>query len=1069
MTVRPFFGGDHSGFHWFLSSHERGRSMFMLTLRRAVGLVAVAGVCLGLGVSGAFAQTTAAISGVVEDQAGGVIPGVTVTATNTATGVSRTEVTDGEGRYRLRDLALGTYEVRAELPGFQAGVRRGIELTMGREAVVEFSLGVGDLAEEVIVTGDAPLVDTRSGAVAGRVSEEQIRELPIAGRDITNLVTLEAGVARIQSSGPGGGAHGGYGQRIAIGGSRPDMTGWLVDGTEVQTVFRMGPAGATGEQLGADAVQEFRVSTSSYTAEQGVAGGGVVSAVTKSGTNTIRGSAFEFFRDDALNTKGYFDEDKPPFRRHQFGVSMGGPIVRNRTFYFGAYERLTQSTTETQFADVPTAASRAGILPDGRTVAVDPLIAAIMDLYPLSNGQDLGTGVGEFISLGDQTVDEHFVTARIDHVFNSAHSMYGRLTGGDVSIESPNSVKSLQNFSKSRRFSGSVEETWIISSRWLNRFRFGFSQAPDEVAIEELHDLSAAHLTAFPLPIQLEPRGPSLTNIGVGCCSVMDFDLSHFEFANHLSYAAGPHNVRFGGEFRRMASFEDAPYWPGGRFIFSGLENFLTGQTTSVQGHLAEADGIRDFRQNLIGLYVQDDWRVHPRLSLNAGLRYEFITEPYEVNNRYAVVRTMGDDTWTVGKPFENPSLRNFAPRVNFAWSPTADGRTSVRGGVGLFYDQVMSQYWMFPAVNSPPYGSRGEVTGLPIAQAYPTIAALDPSELTLSLGSLDYYLETPLMTQFNLNLQRQLSDTMAVQIGYMGSRGKDLMNVREGNSALPVILEDGRKFFPAGLERRYPRWAGDRRQQTTGSSEYHALVMNVTKRLSQGFQFGASYTLSKNMDDGTQTFTATIGEGEFASIDPDDLSRNWSLALHDRRHNLVINGLWRLPGQELGGIPGALVGGWQLSGVLAVQSGRPISASLGFNRSRNLATENLFEVPNLKPGASGNPIVDPRDPDAYLDASGFELQPAGFFGNLGRNTIIGPGIVSLDGALSKNFTFWGDRRLTFRIEGFNLLNRANFGQPSGVRRGVLLPTGQPNPSAGRIRGLSTVPRQVQLGVRFTF
>lgn len=1014
------------------------------------------------------AQTTAVISGVVTDTSGGVMPGVTVTATNVETGIGRTEVTDAEGRYRVRELGLGSYEVRAELAGFSTIVRRGIELTMGREAVLDLSMAVGGLEQQIIVTGDAPLVDVRSGSVAGLVTEDVIKELPLAGRDLQQLLTLEVGVTQMRTS--SGGAQGGFGKRMSVGGARPDMTGWLLDGTDVQTTFRMGPAGASGVQLGVDAMQEFRVMTSSYPAEFGGAGGGVVTAVTKAGTNSIHGTVFEFFRNDKMEQPNYFSIGVPPLNRNQFGGSMGGPLVKNKMFFFGAYERLAQTRGETKYALVPTALARQGILPGRAPITVDPFTAQLIELvYPLPNGQDFGTGVAEYTSTTDYPLGEHYGTGRLDYTVNNSHTLFARVTADNVQNTTRDLLNVFETDVVSKRLNGTGEHTWVMGAKWLSKARIGFNKGYDASTYHALlPNVDLLKVSGTQFPAGFDPREVSIFGIGGGGGEPPLFNMKHVEFGDDVSFSSGAHNVKFGGNVRHIMFDEDVMYWSGGAFIYTGLATFLQGTASSLRANMPGSTGARRFRQNVIAVYAQDSWLVSQRLSVDGGVRYEFITVPREIEGREGWIRFPMDTKPTMGAPFANPSLKNVAPRLGVAWNVRGDGKTSLRGGIGAFHDQLIPAYYQFPSVNSPPYVSRGEVNNVLASSAYSQlVAGVNAGTTGLDISSIAYDMKNPLMLQYNLTMQHQLTSTLAAQVGYIGSRGRHLMITGEANSAIPTIQADGSKFFPTGLTRRNPAFTGNRRFDAVGKSTYHALVVGVTQRLSGGLQFGGAYTRGNSLDHNSATVTAILN-GEFSTIDPEDVDRNWGPSLYDVKHNLVMNTMWTVPGFKNGGVLGAVVGGWQVAGVLTFQTGLSITPSLGFNRSRNLATQNLFEVPNLKAGYSANPVVDTRDPDNYLDVNAFELAPAGTYGNVKRDSVRGGGVELFDASLSKSVKLGGQRSLQLRLEGFNLLNRANFGLPD-VRRKIVSANDVPNPASARIRSTSSTARQLQLGVKLLF
>ncbi len=1003
---------------------------------------------------------TAAISGTVHDQTGAVLPGATITVRNVDTGLTREiETTDAEGRYRMLELSVGQYEVRAELQGFQTGVRRGIELTLGREAVVDFSLSIGDLTEEVVVTGEAPLVDMSGGSLGGVVNEQSIRELPLNGRDLSQLMTLEPGVVQVRRGSSG--ATGGFGARMSFAGARPDMVGWLLDGSDVNSTYKTGPAGAAGVQLGVEAVQEFRVMTSSYSAEYGTVAGGVVNSVTKSGTNQLHGSAFEFHRNSKLDARNFFDvsDSPPPFRRNQFGVSIGGPIIPNRAFFFGVYEGLREKLGATKIATVPTMAARQGIVPGRPPIAIHPSVTPLLNLLPAPNGRDFGNGTAESVKSTSDPTAENFATIRVDHSAGN-NTLSSRFTMSRANRSEEDALGLLDSPSRTRRWNLSTELSTILSSRWLNKLRVAYNRSNDEDTFDALQDLSAMIRTPFPYPGTFSV--PSITALGPNVTRPALFQNEQYEFADDVTYSSGNHTTKFGMLFRPIRQFTNQETRAGGRWTFASFEDFLAGNVNVFDAVLQGTDGIRNFRQNLFGVYAQESWRLHERLTINVGLRYEFVNGPREIDGKSGWVRQASDPEATIGPPFD-PPMTNFAPRASFAWDPLGDGKTSVRGGVGLFYDLLLPRYWTSQSTKQPPFLRRGELRNAPMENSYEALIS-QGVPIRDEIWTLDYDIDTPYLMQFNFNLQRQLADELMVQVGYSGSRGMHLVRAGEANSAIPAILPDGQKFFPAGSVRRNPNFASDRRSVADSQSFYHALMIGLTKRFAGGSQLQGSYTWAKSIDEGSSTIAGALGaSGAYLSIDFYDRRRNRGLSLFDVRHNFVVNYVWQLPGHDLTGAKGALLGGWQLGGVWTLQSGLAQTPNLSFTNSRNAATNNRFEVPNLKSGASNNPVLG--GPERYFDASVFELAPAGFFGNLGRNTLIGPGLATVDASLVKNVRgMFESSAIQIRFEVFNLLNRTNFGLPAV--ESVVLRTGEPNPAAGRITSTSSTARQMQIGVK---
>lgn len=1042
--------------------------------------------------------TTATISGNVSDQSGAVIPGVTIIVTNVDTGRSRIVETNEQGRYRVPELLVGAYELRVTLSGFQTSVRRGITLTVGREAVVDFSLSVGAVAESVEVTGEAPLVNTVSGALSGLVTQERIEELPLNGRDLSQLLYLEAGVTFVRRGGSS--ATGGFGKRISIAGARPTMVGWSLDGTDIQTALKAGPSGAAGVQLGVESVREFQVLTNSYTAEYGSYAGGVVNAVTKSGTNALHGSIFEFLRNSNLDARNFFDDELPEFKRNQFGGSVGGPILRDRTFFFGAYEGLRQRLATSSRTSVPNEEARKGILPGVEPFEVNPFVKTLLDFYPLPNREDLGDGTGDFFQAISRPTTQDNLTVRVDHAFSDNHFIFGRYTFDDAETGGPDSLQVLRTGGGSRRQYVTVEETSILGPQWLNKIRAGYNRSLDTAFFEPIGDISGLILTPRGFPANFDV--PDISGLGLGVTTPRLFILNQYELTDDLAYSTGSHNMKFGFQTKHLRFFQNQDSRAGGQWRFESFEDFLKGTVENFDTPLPGTDGVRNWRQELYGFYVQDSFRVLPRLTLNLGLRWEFVTTPEEINGKSGTFRTALDLEPTVGPLFDNPSLGNLAPRFGFAWDPLGDGKTSVRGGFGMFYDQLLPSYWRTPGVRMPPFFVRGEFSNPPIENTFEHIQGLDPSRVRFDFTSIDFDIDTPYLLQYNFNIERQLSSTVVAKVSYAASRGIHMERAGEANTVIPTILPDGRKcrnftrhpqtrergvsnpLCPDGsTSKRNPIVSSDRRTRTDGMSFYNALLVSVQKRFSDGFHVQGSYTWSKAIDEGSSVFSASLTGGH-NSPDLYDHTRQRGLALFDVRHNFVVNYLWDLPwGRELTGAAAALLHGWRLGGILTMQSGLPDTPLFRFDNSGSGWSRNRFEVPNLVAGASNNPVLPKRRDRSdgtiqYLaiergvDAPVFELAEPGFLGNLGRNTIIGPGIATFDLSLYKNNfvpAISEQFNIQFRAEFFNVFNRVNFDRPS--LRNVLSRSGQPSRSDGRIDSIneSSPARQIQFGLRVVF
>jgi hypothetical protein len=1048
-------------------------------------------LCSPLLLPAASAQVTSGtILGTVSDQSGAVISGVTITIKNVDTGITRTIETDSDGRYRMPALPVGRYEVKAERTGFTSKLRSGIELTVGREAVIDFQLEVGKVEDTVSISGGAPLVETTTSTVAGLVGERNIRELPLNGRDVFQLTTLQVGVANtagITTAFGGGPINVGPGTtKIAVNGARITSNNFLLDGTNVNDAFNNTPGAISGNFTGVETLREFQILTNSFSAEYGGAGGAVINAVSKSGTNEFHGSLFEFHRNDNFDARNFFDPGElPEFRRNQFGATIGGPIKANKTFFFGSYEGLRETLGVSRRFSVPTAATRARAVP-----SVRPYV----DLYPAPNGEDLGNGTAFFIrSASDKTRDDFF-TGRIDHQFSAKDSIFGRYTFDDSDVNQ--GVLVIQDsVTEGRNQYFTLNEDHIFSARVLNTFRFGFNRSfiiADEPFVidipENLAFVPGGTLGSFFNITEIAPLGSNIF-------TPRFFAYNQFEFTDHVSITKGAHSIKTGFSGRRLHLNATSPQVLNGIYVYFGvppnplfpnglstLDTFLLGLPAAFVAPRPGSDFYRGIRQSVFASFIQDDWKVSPKLTLNIGLRHEFITVPTEVNDKIANLRSPTDPAVTVGgKFFDNPSLKNFAPRFGFAYDLNGDGKTSIRGGYGIFDILILPFNYRFEISNQPPFAEIATVIGpppfffpAPFPNAFDVITSAAPA--TPSVNSFDFEPNRSYMQQFNLSVQREIAPTLVVTAAYVGSRGVHLVHQNDINQRTDFFIQDGRKFFPVlppdvnpASKRLNPNFAAIRHILWDSSSTYHALQLKGEKRYSRGLDFQVSYTWSKAIDDASST------GGEFSNQPPGsreqdafDSRSQRSRAAFDVRHNLVINGTYEFPiNKSYQGFTDKLLNGWQVTGILTARTGFPFNPILGFDRANDASADNVAQRPDVVAGRSYESAIT-GNVDSYVDPTAFQLPPENSYGNSGRNVLEGPGLVTFDLGLFKNTTVGERVRLQFRAEAFNLFNHANFAIPDNFT--IFVDANGTVPGTfGRITRTTTTSRQIQFGLKLIY
>ena len=1044
---------------------------------------AVLGATLALH-SYALAQTaTGSISGVVEDESGAVIPGVNVTVTNVDTGISRSLLTDASGRYHAPTLIPDHYEVQAQREGFETGIRKGIQVTVGSNLEINMALKVGQVAQTTVVTAEAPIVETATSTMVGLVDDRTIRELPLNGRSFDQLIAL-------QSSTPTARARtrqivNGTADLYSVNGARVQANMFLIDGTEMLGAGSITtlPGGALGKNMGVDAVQEFTVLSANYSSAYGKKGGGIVNIATRAGTNQIHGSAFEFLRNSALDARNFFDStpQPPPFRRNNFGGALGGPIRKDHSFFFGNYEGLREGVGLTQIALVPDANAQQGLLPDPKNPGqftnvvvapeVKPYLAAF---FPLPNGRNFGDGTGEFLTNPQQINTQDFFLARFDQRISDKDSLFVRYNLTRSSQLTPETTTFFNDLTATREQALTLEEKRAYA-RTVNVLRFGFTRAYLSSTIISTAPMDPA-LRFLPWAdivgtMRFSGAGGAGASGALTVAGPVGFNrwyvVNQFDVADQLYHYRGPHSLQFGVQVQRIHNNQNVISEPGGTFQFTDLVSLLAGKPLRFSGLVAgNYDPTKAYRQLYFSSFIQDDYKVLRNLTLNLGLRYELFSVPVEASgNRISNYRLQFVDGFmipeslpTLGSPFFQGNHNTFAPRIGFAWDPFSDGKLSVRGGFGIFYDEIDSDF-RFQVNSNPPFVRVLEVSSPSFPHAFSGAAGSPPLP---TANGMDFNLRVPTRLQYSFGVQRQLTSSRVFNIAYVGSHSFHLTRKTDPNTARPQFLPGGTVFYPAGSPRLNPALGTGSIVITDADAFYNSVQLEFNQRLSRGIRYKVSYTFAKSIDDASYTVSSFYGQANDIQ-NPYDRKADRGLSAFDMRQNLVMNFTYEVPWSNLSGVTGRLLGGWQLSGIATLSAGTPVTALTSVNRSRSLAGT-IPDRPNLKAGASNNPVLG--GPDRYFDPSVFELQPAGFYGNLVRNTLIGPGFANVDFTLGKMTSVNERLKLDFRADFFNLLNRANFDLPNNK---LFTSSGSRLGAAGSIRSTISTSRQIQFGLKLTF
>ena len=1041
--------------------------------------------------------TTVSMLGTVYDQSQAVLPGVTVTATKTSDGQVRTGVTDDEGRYVMAQMRIGTYGVEVELPGFQTTVQEVI-LGLGGNTVTNFTLSVGVADTQVVVTSEAALVNTTGSSVRNLVSTRQIRDLPLAGRSFTDLVALESGVTLDYLTGTT--QIGLEGNKISISGSRLRQSLFTLDGTDMRNSKGSTPGSLSGGQLGVDTVEQFTVITSVANAEYGVFSGGVISAVTKSGTNEFHGSVFEYHRNSALDARNFFDRDPdnplersdpPGFKLNQYGFTLGGPIQQDKIFFFGSFEGLNTRQAGTTTSVVPSLDARNGFIPDIGQLVLSPNTAPILNAYPEPNSTVRSDGGADYIFAAPTKIDQQYYIGKVDWQINDADSISGRYIFDNADRERPQNIDVVFNVANTRSQYYLVEWKRVVSPTVINEARVSMNRFILNNTYEDRKPLPDIMLwnpaiTKFDgTPWKGTVRSSVVSQLGFSSTRAQLHVLNHFQYVDNLTITRGAHSLKTGFNIHRYQLNNTAGGFGNGGYTFNSLADLIEENTPDTfTGTLTPLKG-RGMRETIFGFYFQDDWRAGPNVTVNLGVRYEPASLVTEVAGRLGTLRnavgTTFDSFITAGNPLynDNPTWSNFAPRVGFAWDLFGDGKTSLRAGYGLFYELMQPLHYWSSIHNNPP-----EIVGITVNDPiFPDVVSsqLESGEplffrdgdiVTMNIDNVAPWavsdvVEQAGVHQWNLSIDRELMTDLVVNVKYTGSHGYNLGHLLDRNTAVPETDANGVfPFYPADSERRNPSWARVRDTAWDASSWYHSVGVNVDKRFSRGYSLKGSYTFGKSMDNGSAT---SVGESRsnpngmatiYEDIDFDKGTSDFSV-----RQRMTMTGSWELPFAS----NNPILGGWVLNGILTAAEGsrETIAQSSRRNNSRSRQVPDSPDRVSIAPGADNNPVLsDGRDPNLYYDPLVFITGPAGYYGNLGRNTIIVPGVLAMDLSIQKNFTITEATTFQFRAEMFNIANRANFRSPSTA---VFTSSGRRSSTAGRITATTTTSRQYQFALKILF
>lgn len=1075
--------------------------------KTALLLIVLLGAGLGSPMEAYSQLTGGTVSGIVRDPAGEVIVGAKVTLAHRGTNQTRSSVTDNGGFYRLPALAVGPYEVTVEADRFNKAVKQ-LTLRVNEDARVDIELSVAGSSETVNVVGTtAPLTESSNSVLGIVIENKQIAELPLNGRNFLQLGTLVANVnstASLKGGSEGGILNGPF----AVSGQRDRSLTFLVDGVDNNNSL----SNSLSAQVSIDAIQEFKMITNLGSAEFGHHSGGLLNIVTKSGSNEFHMSVFEFFRNNKLNSPNFLEQlaDHPAsqFQNSQFGGTVGGPLFKDRTFYFASYEGQRLRAASVQFSNVPTEQERQGIFKNPLTgapvqVPVDPVSARILEVYvprPNTEQQELGNYLARPVIRSRND----FGMIRIDHLLTGDDAINGRYFTSDnytlnpvktnvfLSSVLPPTVPGFGLVESNRTHNAAVSYSHNFSAQTINELRFGYNRHFSFLDPQDTFrpsDLGFKHVTS--------PSGlfgitlPGITRLGNNTLFPIHHTMGNYHVSDSLAFMRGRHALKVGGEWRLIRQYHSLSTPGNGELLFTGaitrigpMADFIAG--APALGFLTTRIFDTPSRQTNLGFFVQDDYQVTRRLVLNMGLRYELSTvlsSPTHKLINYSIARgffTPGLDTDT---GLYRGDHNDFAPRVGFAYTLTADGRTVVRGGYGLFYDQLAHTMAVGLNLNRTERNPTWLVGSVPPRGVGVMSALFDPATLITSLGadvprSYDQGLRTPYAQHFNLTIQRELGGSALISFGYVGTKTTKLFRIRDINQAifLPGNGPNGLPLSTSGnVTARRPTQlfkltntpvASITHHETASSAVYHSLQATFTRRLSKGLSVMSAYTWSKSLDDATDPvgFTGDTGGPQNSH----DLRPERALSVFDIRHRFTAGYTYQLPFQG-----GHWKEGWEVHGITTLQSGQPFTPVLGFDPS---LTGSQNARPHFVPGAfiqkEGQLFFNPNLPlDPVRGIPTVLIPKPGEFGTLGRNTFFGDSYKNVDVSIIKNTRFKERFTMQVRAEVFNVVNTTNLALP--VRRmtdeffGLSRRT---QDVAGGVPGIGGGgPRVVQLAVKLIY
>ena len=1058
------------------------------------------------------------IAGTVSDPSGAVIANARVLVHNDETGVQRSLTTSSTGNFTAAAIPIGSYTVTVDASGFGSYKRTGIALTVGETLNLNLSLKVTGSSDSITVRDVPPAVNTSSEQISGLVDARQVKELPLNGRSYDQLLLLNPATVNYtnQRSGSIGTSNSSVGSMFSVSGRRPQDNLFLLNGIEYtgSSLINTTPGGASGQLLGIDGIHEFNVVSDTYSAAYGKRDGAQISISTTGGTNTLHGSAYEFLRNSFFDARNYFDSSRiPEFQRNNFGASLGGPIKKDKLFLFANYEGYRQNLGESIVTLVPDSEARQGEVPNANTgvyapTAFSPISAQLLNLWPVANGPEVTqlnpagtlvvpTGIAKYIGTAPQHIREDFGTARFDYTIGNADTFNSIYTVDDSYASSPSADPYSYVNESLREQVLSLQEQHVFSPRLINVARIGFSRSSFyfygyvPAAEQALTPSVVPGVPTYAVVISgstASNGASSITTAGANVGSNNGITRNLITIDDHAYYTLGKHTIEAGVWLQHLESNDNLAQDQYGQASFGSLISFLNGaistftyapNTTELGWRTLFADG-----------FIEDTWHISPRFEARLGVRTESSTGWSESQGRASVYTfTNGIISTTPNSGLSNALTTNNAlllpePRAGFAWNVFGDGRTAITGGAGLHHTLLDALDYRLD--QAAPYNTVYSYKNSTVANPTGVTPAVSPS-------TVDSAIHTPTLFAYDVKIEQQLAPATSLTIGYTGSHSYH--QILNGDLNEPAyILVNGQVFYPAGGTPTTPAapvkanpavanttswWAG-------GSGNYNALVLDLRQNFNHGLQVRGNYTWSKNLDDGS-AWNTSVSSNTPAFVEVPALPHlDYGPAATDIRNIAAINATYDLPlgkNKALFGNAGELadrfVSGWSVASITTLLSGFPFSPQLGYNPTGSGDSRNPIR-PNVNPAFTG-PLY-PGGSTAqrvaqYFNPAAFSAPSAGYVGNAGRDSLVGPGYADWDFSLLKSTQLSERTRLQFRAEFFNILNHTNLQLPNEVvysagptqgttaNQNTVAALGSP----GVISATANTSRQIQLGLKLLF